>query len=137
MSTGFGTDTACYDALQTGRLVTGPELVAQALFRRFITARGTLVDGADGEVYGLDLQDFIGQIGPRSALDVLPDVIRAECLKDDRVESAEITVDVVLNTDGTYQITATIDATLADEGGDFTLTVGVDQVSVSFLGVTS
>ncbi len=136
MSVGFGTDTYAFDTLLTGRLATGAELVAQALFRRLITSRGTLQDGPDGEVYGLDLQDFIGSVGPRNAIDALPDVVRAEMVKDDRVESAEAAVDAVYATDGTVTLTISISVTLADEGGDFVLTVAASEVSTAFLGVS-
>lgn len=136
MSAGYGIDTSCYDTLVTGRLVTGVELVQQAVFRRFITARGTLVDGPDGEVYGLDLQDFIGVVGPTSAIDALPDAIRNEVLKDDRVASCDVSLSAVVNPDATYDLTITIDANLSDESGDFTLTLSATNAATTLLSTS-
>jgi len=137
VSVGFGVDAYAWDTLVTGRLARGSELVAQAIFRRLTTARGTLIDGADGEVYGLDLNDFVGQVGPQNAIATLPDVIRAEVLKDDRVDSVDVSVVSVTQPDASYYLTIEIAATLADEAGDFTLTISVDEVSTAFLGLST
>lgn len=136
MSTGFGTDLWCLDALKTGRLVSGAELVAQAIYRRLTTARGTLRDGADGEVYGTDVADFVGLVGPDNAVDAIPDVIVAEVLQDDRVDSVSVKSSIARDAAGRVAITVDIAATLADEGGDFTLTLGISDVAVELLGLS-
>lgn len=133
----YGTDSYCYDRLVTGQLVSGPELVAQAIYRRLTTARGTLRDGDDGLVYGIDLQDFVGRMATESAVVVLPDIVRAEVLKDDRVERVEVLATPVKGTDGLVSITLELDVYLLDSGEDFTLTLSASAVSVALLGVTT
>jgi len=136
MATGFGQDTYCYDEILPGRLVSGPELVAQAVYRRLTTPRGTLDDGDEGAVYGLDLLGFIGTVGTRNAIDAIPEAVRSEVLKDDRVDSVEAGVDATIGTDGAVALSITVDAQLADETGSFTLTIGVSDLDVALLGVT-
>lgn len=136
MSVGYGTDLWCTDQIKTGRLVTGVELVAQALYRRLTTARGTLRDGADGEVYGTDVSDFVGTVGPDNAVDAIPDVIVAEVLQDDRIDSASVQATLMRDAMGLATITVEVNATLQDDGTDFTLTLGISEVSVTLLGVT-
>jgi hypothetical protein len=133
----YGKDTWCYDRIQTGRLASGVEVVAQAIFRRLNTARGTLRDGDEGIVYGMDLLDFVGTVGTDTAIAVLPDAARAEVLKDDRVSRCEATAAATRGTDGLVQIVLDLDCFLVDEGESFTLSIGVDDVTVALLGVTT
>lgn len=135
MGTGYGTDTYCYDSLRTGRLVSGAELVAQALFRRLTTARGTLRDGDEGQTYGIDIQDFVGQIGNANAADAIPDAIAAEILKDDRVDSVVVEATRTVGTAGLVTFVINIDATLRDDADSFTLTIEVSDISVDLLGI--
>lgn len=134
--TGFGSDLWCYDRIFTGRIATGPDVVAQALFRRLNTARGTLRDGEEGAVYGLDILDFIGQVGADNIVDALGPSVITECLKDDRVRTARANVSVTRNTDGTVEVLLDIDVALHDEADTFTLSIGVSDVTVQLLGVT-
>jgi hypothetical protein len=135
MAAGFGTDLWCYDRPITGRLASGVELVAQAIYRRLTTARGTLRDGDDGQVYGTDVSDFVGMVGPDNAVDALPDVVVAEILKDDRVERADVRAAITRESTGLATIDIEIDAVLRDSGESFTLTLAVSDVSVALLGV--
>lgn len=135
MATGFGTDTWCTDQIFTGRMASGVELVAQACYRRLITARGTLRDGDDGQVYGTDVADFVGMVGPDSAVDALPDVVSAELLKDDRVERADVSASVVRDTAGLATVTLEIVGTVRDSGETFTLTLAVGDVTTALLGL--
>lgn len=132
----FGTDTYCYDQIRTGRLVSGVEVLAQATYRRLTTARGTLDDGEEGTVYGLDLLDFTGTVGSDAAVDALPDVVMAEVLKDDRVERCEVSATIERATDGLDSILLDVDVFPADEAGSFTLSLSVSDVTVALLGVT-
>ncbi len=136
MATGFGTDLHCYDALRTGRLVSGVELLAQAIYRRLTTARGTLDDGEEGFVYGLDLLDFVGTVGSTAAVDAIPDVVIAEVLKDDRVDRVETSVAIERGTDGLFTINLDVDVFPVDEAQAFTLSIAVSDVTVALLGVT-
>ena len=133
----YGVDLFCYDQLFTGRLASGVELVAQAIFRRLNTARGTLRDGDEGLVYGLDLLDFVGTVGTKNAVDALPDAVVAEILKDDRVARAEASAVIQRTSEGLVTIVLDIDVTLTEADETFTLTLGVGDVSVALLGVTT
>lgn len=135
MAIGFGTDTWCVDQIFTGRLASGVELVAQACYRRLTTARGTLRDGDDGQVYGTDVSDFVGLVGPDNAVGALPDVVVAEILKDDRVERADVSASVVRDSAGLASVTIEIDAVCRDSGETFTLTLGVSDVTTALLGL--
>ncbi len=133
----YGKDTWAYDRIQTGRLASGIELVAQAIFRRLNTARGTLRDGDEGLVYGMDLLDFVGTVGTDAAVAVLPDAARAEVLKDDRVSRCEASAAVERSTDGLVSIILDLDCALVDENETFTLSIGVNDITVALLGVTT
>ena len=136
MSTGYGRDTHCYDEIITGRIVSGFELLAQAIFRRLTTPRGTLRYGEDASVYGLDVLDFVGMVGTQNAVDAIPDAIVAEVLKDDRIARCECKATLVHGTDGLDYIELDIDAHPADGNEDFTLSLSVSDVSASLVGVT-
>lgn len=131
----FGTDTWCYDQVFTGRLATGVDVLAQAIFRRLNTARGTLRDGEEGSVYGLDVLDFVGQVG-ESAVAVLPDAVVAEILKDDRVARAEAFAAKTTSPEGLDVILLDVDVFPADEDSPFRLSLSISSVDVALLGVT-
>ena len=133
---GYGVDIYAWDRLRTGRLVRGPELVAQAIYRRLTTPRGTLRDGEAGSVYGLDIQDFIGQVGTANAIAAIPALIRAEVLKDDRITNATVTATSTTDRAGLVAVRIQIEAELVNEGDRFELTLGVSSVSVALLGFT-
>jgi hypothetical protein len=133
---GYGTDLYCYDRILTGRFATGLEALAQAIYRRLTTPRGTLDDGEEGTVYGLDVLDFTGTVGSDAAVDALPDVVRAEVLKDDRVERCEISATIERGTDGLVVILLDVDVFPADESTPFQLSISVSDVTIALLGVT-
>jgi hypothetical protein len=134
VSTGYGLDTWCLDTLQPGRYARGPTLVAQALYRRLITPRGTLRGGDEESAYGFDVSAYCGSVGYDTALAALPGLVRGELLKDDRV--SEVTVTATMSESGTGElaIELSIDVVLADESQDFTLTLGVSSAAVAILG---
>lgn len=132
----YGTDLYCFDRLFTGRLVTGIDLLAQAAYRHLTTARGTLDDGEDGQVYGIDVADFIGRVGDASAEALLPPMVQAELLADDRFAAVEASATAVTNDAGETEITLDIDITPVDASEAFTLSLAVSAVSVEVLGVT-
>lgn len=135
-TTNFGTDTSCTNGLRTGRYVSGLRLVAEALYRRLRTPRGTLQGGEEEQNYGLDLLDLLGSIvDPNgSAAAALPAQIQAECLKDERVTDVTATVAQVKN--GTV-VSWTVTIAVTTGAGPFTFVLGVSSVSVDFLGFTS
>ena len=130
----FGRDLWCYDRVYTGRIATGAEVVAQALFRRLNTARGTLRDGEEGAVYGLDILDFVGQVGSENAVDALPPLVEMECLKDDRVKTCKVDASVVRGTDGLVTVLLDVHVDLHDEEDSFALSLSVNDVTVALLG---
>jgi hypothetical protein len=118
---GYGVDTWCADSLVTGRLDSGRGLVARALYRRFITPRGTLSGGTDEQVYGFDLASYVGSSDVDLVLRTLPAIMRAEALKDDRI------ADVV----------ATVSQDTTARDGTVSITVSISDVSTTILGLAA
>jgi len=129
MAEGWGTDTWCRDSLRPGRLVSGAELLAQSGYRRLITPRGELASDPN---YGLDVAGYLGALGDAAAA-ALPALIEAELRKDDRVLSVSVRPAIVRSADATETLTLDIRVQSIDPEISFTLTVGVDDVSVSWL----
>jgi hypothetical protein len=129
----FGRDLSCTTSILTTRYSTGPRLVAEAIFRRFITPRGSLQGGEDEQNYGLDLANLIGSVSTPSAVASLPGQIEAECIKDERVISATATVTSTTSGPSTawnIQINGKTGA------GPFALVIGVSGVTASLLGIS-
>lgn len=129
---GFGKDTSCTSALRPGQFVTGVRLVAEAAYRRLTTPRGMLRGGDEEADYGLDLLDSIGGVASESNAKALGGRIRNELLKDERIESVDVTV-VLSQVGPASELDITIEA--ATREGPFTLTVAVDEVSVELIGI--
>lgn len=132
----YGSDLWCFDRLFTGRFATGTDLLAQAAYRRLTTARGTVDDGEDGQVYGVDIADFVGRVGDASAVDTLAPLVAAELRKDDRFATVEAQASADTNAAGETSIVLSIDITPIDAAESFTLSLAVSAVSVEVLGVT-
>lgn len=133
---GYGRDTWCFDSLAPGRFATGVMLVAQALYRRYTTPRGTLRGGPEESVYGLDIAEYIGAAGEDVAVAALPELMRGEALKDDRVSTdTAATVTAVTNDAGEIELLAEVDAVLVDSGETFTLTLSASAFGVTLVGV--
>ena len=133
MTTDFGRDTWCRDSLRTGRYATGVELVAQAVYHRLITVRGTLRGGEEEANYGLGLEDLVGFVGDVDLLKLtLPGRIRQELLKDERILDAAATV--IASSDGpAITLTITIECSTAE--GPFRLVLAVGDVTVELVGL--
>jgi hypothetical protein len=134
----FGSDVYMYDRLVTGRMATGVTLLAQAVYRRLTTPRGTLDDGDEGVVYGLDLSEYIGRQATPDAIANIGPALEAEILKDDRVASATATASAETGADGLTLTTVSIDVIPYDEtaAAPFAMTLAVSDVTVSLLGVS-
>lgn len=128
----FGTDTSCLDSINTGRLSSGVQLVAESLYRRFTTTRGTLFGGDDEANFGLNLQDAIGQITTPSAAASLPGQIEAEALKDERVNACTATVVQVVNGPA---VSWTVTVAVQTDAGPFKLVLSVSAVTTTLLGI--
>jgi len=133
MGVGFGSDLSCPGKLFTGRMVGGVRLLAESVLRRLSTPRGTLDGGAEESAYGLDLAGYVGAVGTTVAQAALPGVIESELLKDARIAAVSVVV-AHSTTAGTTTFENRIRVTPANELGDFSLTLAVDDVTVSVLG---
>ena len=98
---GFGSDLSCGKRLTTGRMVGGRTLLAEAIWRRLTTPRGTLSGSAEASAYGLDLAAYVGAVGERIAEAALPSIVEAELLKDDRIAAVSVTATAYRADDGT------------------------------------
>ncbi len=134
----YGSDIYMFDRLVTGRTATGVTLLAQAVYRRLTTPRGTLDDGDDGVVYGLDLGEFVGRQATPDAIANIGPALEAEILKDDRVASVEVTASAITGKDGLVTTTVSLRVVPYDEtaAAPFAMTLAVADVTVSLLGVS-
>lgn len=134
MATDFGRDTSCTQAgLRTGRYATGAQLVAENLFRRYTTPRGSLRGSEEEENYGIDLAERIGQDASSSDAAALQSELRAEGMKDPRIYALAIDVEEIDLDGGAvgYDITVVGDT----KDGPFELTIKATSVTVELLGI--
>jgi hypothetical protein len=92
MTTEFGLDLSSFDDVDETREATGLELVGQDAVWRLKTPRANGILAADAPDYGLDLLEAIGSAETEADAASLPDRIRAELMKDERILSVEATV---------------------------------------------
>ncbi len=139
MSAGFGVEMYCLDRMRTGKYVRGRAALAQAIYRRLITPRGTLQGGDEEQIYGLDLAGFIGRTALPVVIATLPGVIAAELSpeKDDRISSVAVDVTVDAPSNGLVTFTIVIRVVSADEEDEFSLTLAASATSVELLGVAA
>jgi hypothetical protein len=135
MAVGYGTDVWCGDQIVSGRYSTGWRTVALALYRRLITPRGMLRGGDDEANYGLDVSQYVGAVGYPTSIAALPNIVRGELLKDDRVFDVNVRATTTQGADGLIDVLLDVSVVLVDEGESFTLTVGVDEVTAELLDV--
>lgn len=121
-TTDYGSDFSLVTDLDSNlSTVSGPMVVVQAIVRRLQTPRGKLFYDSS---YGHDLRQYINGNTPKSQ--IRQAVVR-ECLKDERVDRA--TAQVTLTGD---TMSVVIRLTLV-EGEVFTLTIGVDALTVELI----
>lgn len=128
----FGRDTSVTTGRRSGRLVSGPRLVGEAIFRRLSTPRGRLRGGKDEANYGIDLTTKIGSLSSKAQEAALPGQIRLECLKDPRLLDVDVTVLVTRAGPVTTIDVAIIGRTAL---GPFDLRLRVDEVTVAMVGL--
>ncbi len=135
---GYGIETFCLDSLKSGRFVSGPMVVVQALCRRLRTRRGTLRGvGKEAEaaaIYGFDVCEYIGAVGYPTALAALPGFIRAELSKDDRVTDVTAKVTETRAPDGAIALLIECEGTLLDEEDTFRFTALATDLTLTLLG---
>ena len=102
--------------------VSGRLGLVQALARRLQTPRGKAPWWPN---YGTDVQQFLlAKVRPS----VIAAAVKAECLKDERVESIDLTVTV----DGNSM---RLDIQVTDAAGPFTFTLSITEAAVSLIAL--
>ena len=129
MATDFGTCiSATTDLPRRWSLVSGPRAVAEALVRRWNTARGRL---PSDENYGTDARLMIGETQAGNWASEMEAQMAREAEKDERVEECAVAI--------TYNFaasSATVVATVTLAAGPtFRLVASVDDVTVTLLRV--
>lgn len=114
----YGTDFSCTSDLDPGMvLVSGRLCLVQALYRRFITPRGMLIDDPD---YGLDLGGWLNDSLAPGDVAKKASQLSAEALKDERVSACTTT--------GVYSAQVlTFTSQFADGAGPFTMVLVVSD----------
>jgi hypothetical protein len=86
----FGRDLSCVEDLDLMMTeVEGSIVLGQDLARRLSTPRGALLEDPN---YGRDLRQYLSRGMTPEELAALPDEIRGEVQKDERVEEAEVEI---------------------------------------------
>mgnify|MGYP003424112033 FL=1 len=126
MTTDFGVDIATPDAADIDpyfSTVTGWRGLGQALARRLVTPRGSLIDD---DAYGYDLRSRLNDTFTASDLAQLGAVVRRELEADERVESAMAAVTFARGT-------LTVRAAVQTADGPFRLVLAVSSVTTEIL----
>jgi|SRR5215469_119880 len=120
----FGITISCVSDIDPlGRLITGFQVLTEALLRRLSTPRGRLLDDPD---YGYDLTDEINDDLTTADIAAIAGRIDAELVKDPRVVSSTTSatfINGILNTT----------SALVTSVGPFTLYLAVSAVTVTLL----
>jgi len=124
MSSDFGSGWSCVTGLTfPSRMVTGNRIVGEAVARRWLIDRGTLIDDPN---YGYNLLQFVnGELDTRALNDIAQNA-STEAEKDERVLSCAVSCIF----DGT---TLTVSGIVRTQAGPFTLVLSVANLKVSLL----
>jgi phage baseplate assembly protein W len=136
MATNLGRDTSCTTGLRSGRLVSGARLVAESLYRRLDTRRGTLRGGRDEANFGIRLSDYIGQGDDEFVRSSLPGIITAEATKDIRIDASRLRVAVTRTRPG-VGVKYDVRVTGWTDTGPFDIVLQVSAVTVELVGLTA
>lgn len=129
----FGQDVTATDRVYYGRISSGAQLVGEALFRRLTTETGSL---EDDPTYGFSIASWLLGSGPAlgtSSVLALRSRISHECLKDERVDDVDVTINPTI-TGPTVALDIQIKVTLSS-GTSFTLAINVSEVTTTLLGI--
>ena len=125
----FGKDLSCVTDLDpTLRVVSGRTALMQAIARHLITPRGRLEGDPN---YGFDLAGYLNDDVTQDDIAWMEAQIEAECLKDERVESATVTVAV--RSLRALTIELDIQVLITDASGPFQFTLRASEVTVELL----
>lgn len=106
------------------KVVSGSTAVLHAIVKRLVTPQGGLIDDED---YGYDLRALVHGSTSRAELNSAIGEIEAQCLQDERVSDATVTLLVASGV-----LTCKVQVTLVD-GQTFRLVLAVSAVSVEVL----
>ena len=115
MTTEYGSDLSCYDDITQNAKVlssTDPLVVVQAIYRRLVSPKGCLITDAD---YGLGLVELLSRGITRSSASIIPALIKSEIMKDDRVDSCDVSA--TISSDGSsvrFKASLTLDENTFD-----------------------
>jgi len=128
MAVDLGSDLSCVADLDPGGLeVSGRRCLAEAIARRLTTPRGRLIDDAN---YGFDLTQYIDADLSLSELAQIKAQAEAECLKDERVIGANVTLQFVANV-------LNVTVLIQERKGPFTLVLSINNVTAPTLAVAA
>jgi len=124
----YGTDLnfADLDISETGDMVSGFDLLAQAVLIRLSTGR-TVIDAPED---GIDLTDYLSRGMTAAQLASLKSTIESEILKDERFLAARATVTTIGATAEEIHVSLELDT----DAGPFTLVLGAAEAGVAILG---
>ena len=127
--TDFGEDLSCMNDLDEAMAeVSGITVLAQAIYRRLYTPRGALWQDPD---YGLDLRNYLSKGLTQDVIRGIPGDVQGEILKDQRVETATVTI----LSYGTFTLSIAIACETG--AGPFTLVLDATQAAVVLAAITS
>ena len=92
MTSNFGYDLSSSDDVDETRTVTGVELVAEDALWRLQTPHEMGILVADAPDYGFDLLEAIGSAEVDGTFETIPDRIRSELMKDERILEVKATL---------------------------------------------
>jgi hypothetical protein len=127
MATNYGYDTACVsDVGLVDVVITSPQrVIGERIARRLQIRRGglTAVD-PEGADFGLDVRQFtLGRMDAARKVQA-QQLVQAECIKDEEVSDADVTITVING--GAMTITIQ----LVSAAGPFPLTLNVTALTV-------
>lgn len=123
----FGSAWSCVsDMTIPAIVVSGNRVVAEAIARRLQTPRGGLLDDP---TYGFDVTDFVNDDLTAGDFARLNAGIQAECLKDQRVLTTDVSTSLVV---GVLIVTIVV----GTAAGPFTLVLAISDVTATLLQVT-
>lgn len=127
---GYGTDLSCVLDITPHAAEVDPQTtraLGEALVRRFISPRNSVLD--DGS-YGLDLRARCNSGMPQQELTRLRSMVRMECLKDDRVSDAAVTLTFPPRSQGVMQVAIAVTPHATTETFSLTFFVTADGIQL-------
>jgi len=119
MTTEFGLDLSSLEDVDETRTVTGVELIAEDSIWRLKTPRGMGILEGDAPEYGFDLLEALGSAETEADAAAIPERIRSELTKDERIHTVNATIVRTVEGPATsYDITIRCETA---EGGTFEL----------------